>query len=254
MIREKRLAQNIKLREMASALSIGRTTLSRYETGKREWPSKVLSAALQYLGAADVAADEPHWSWRRHRDWWDSYEVACDSGQTWADFEPGYREFYRRLKPTRMPSLEFRRKVRMDSALEACAYVSLCEAGAECIYASLALMNFPFHHLTTETRAPLPINRRAALFWENWLLWPQVNLLVGSLKFRLDALAFNGHKWVAIEFDGPVHTATPDQARWEAKREGSLAIPTVRFHQAEILSGHFAQIFLKRILEIPGTK
>lgn len=246
MIRKTRTKRSIRIEIMAAALGTSAASLSRYERGSRPWPPGLYSRALAYLG---LEADQPqaYWTWAEHRKYWDSYHVETDPGTTWADLPEGYVEFYRMVRPGKTPPLDFRRRVRVDSQLEVCVYVCLCEAGAQCAYVSLLAMNFPFHPLIDENCKPMSLARRAAFVWEGWIVWPQVNLLVNGKKIRLDCLAFNGTRWVGFEWNGPLHGQNPEQKKWDEKRDLSLGFEVLRFQQAEILSGHLVSLIRQKL-------
>jgi len=247
MIRQNRIDQKISGVRMARHLGVSKSAYNRYETGEREWPPELYARALTYL---KLEGDLPQefWSWKKHRSYWDSYAVECDPGSTWADqCNDGYPDFFREFDPRVWPSMDFRRRVRTDSLLECCIYVSWCAAGAECAYISLIAMNFPFHPLVTETGKPMSLARRAAFVLDGWIFWPQVTLLVNGKKIRVDCLAFNGKRWIVLEFDGFLHGRNPDQKKWDEKRDLSLGIEVLRFTQAEILSGHIVDLIRQKL-------
>ena len=246
MIRETRNNRSIRIERMAEALRTSAASLSRYERGRRPWPPELYSRALAYLG---LEADQPqaYWSWAQHRKYWDSYHVETDPGTTWADQPEGYPEFYRVLNPTRTPPLDFRRRVRTDSLLEPCIYISWCEAGADCVYVSLAAMSFPYHPLVDENCKPMSMARRAAFVIDGWIIWPQVNVLVKGKKIRLDCLGYNGTRWAGFEWNGPLHGQNPEQKKWDEKRDLSLGFEIFRFSQAEILSGHIVDLIRQKL-------
>lgn len=232
---------------MAWYLGVSKSAYNRYENGQREWPAELYARALTYL---KLEGDRPQefWSWKKHRRYWDSYDVECDPGPCWAEqSDAGYPDFYRDFNIEVWPPLDFRRRVRTDSLLEPCVYVSWCAAGAECAYISLQAMSFPFHPLVTESGRPLSMARRAAFVIDGWIFWPQVTLLVKGKKVRVDCLGFNGKRWVVLEFDGFLHARNPEQKQWDEKRDLSLGFEVLRFTQAEILSGHIVDLIRQKL-------
>lgn len=249
MIKQARLDQQISGNRLARVLGVSKSAYNRYETGQREWPAELYARALIYL---KLEGDRPQefWSWKKHRSYWDSYEVECDPGPCWADQSgDGYADFYRDFNMDVLPSLDFRRRVRTDSLLEPCVYSSWCAAGAECAYISLLAMSFPFHPLVTENGKPLSMARRAAFVIDGWIFWPQVTILVKGKKVRVDCLGFNGRRWVVLEFDGFLHGRNAEQKQWDEKRDLSLGFEVLRFTQAEILSGHIVDLIRQRLLQ-----
>lgn len=232
--------------QMARDLGTSPAAFSRYETGQREWPADLYARALAYL---KLEGDLPNhcWEWRKHRAFWDSYAIETDPGPTWAEAADAYPDFYRGIDLSCLPSMDFRRRVRTDSLLEPCIYVSWCAAGAECAYVSLAAMSFPYHPLITENQKPMPMNRRAAFVIDGWIFWIQVNLLVQGKKIRVDCLGYDGTRWAVLEWLGPLHGTNPEQQKWDKKREQLLGMEVFGFTQAEILSGHIVDIIRRRL-------
>lgn len=248
MIRQRRIQLGMSQRTLAQKLNISPDRLSRYERGHRSWPSDLMPRLQEILGLKDLFRQDWFLSWRQHLAWsqWEPWRVDVDAGSTWADVQQGYFSFYRQLQPRCTPPLEFRRLIRMDTALEGCAYSALCEAGAEPILASPVALHFPHHPLLDASGQCLGVARRAALMLPSgWLLFPQITVLVAQVRIRLDCLAFNtrAKRWVGIEFDGPSHT----QSDWDARRDAQLSIPVVRFRSEEILGGQFPRIFEDRL-------
>ena len=94
---------------------------------------------------------------------------------------------------------------------------------------------------------PMSLARRAAFVLDGWIFWPQVTMLVNGKKIRVDCLAFNGRRWVVLEFDGFLHGRNPEQKKWDEKRDLSLGIEVLRFTQAEILSGHIVDLIRQKL-------
>ncbi|MCW5868148.1 MAG: hypothetical protein KIS61_12890 [Candidatus Eremiobacteraeota bacterium] len=87
------------------------------------------------------------------------------------------------------------------------------------------------------------------------MLWPQVRLRTSVGAFRVDALVLvkieTKVAWFILEVDGPHHQPERDRLRNEA-----IALPEVRFSQAEIESGRVVAKFLSeshRLLNEVGT-
>ncbi len=253
MIRDTRERRKIPMVRMARDLGTSAAALSRYETGQREWPAELYARALAYL---KLESDQPqeYWDWRKHRAFWDSYTVETDPGSTWAEAADAYADFYREMDRSKLPPVDFRRRVRIDSLLEPCIYASWCIAGAECVYVSLVAMSFPYHPLVTENLKPMPMDRRAAFYIDGWIFWAQVNLLVKGKKVRVDCLGFDGLRWVVLEWHGPLHSRNPEQQQWDKKREELLGMEVHSFTQAEILSGHIVDLIRQRLGPARGRK
>lgn len=239
--------------QMARDLGVSPAAFSRYETGQREWPAELYARALAYLKLESEQPQE-YWDWKKHRAYWDSFLVETDPGPTWAEAGEAYPEFYRGIDLACLPSMDFRRRVRTDSLLEPCVYVSWCAAGAECAYISLVAMSFPHHPLITENMRPMPMERRAAFCIDGWIFWIQVNLLVQGKKIRLDCLAYDGSRWAALEWQGPLHSRSLEQQKWDRKREELLGMEVHNFTQAEILSGHIVDLIRKKLGPARGRK
>ena len=246
MTKNRRHERNISQLELARHLGIPPGTLSRYESGRRKWPPDLYRRACQYL---DLPADKfsrHYWSWRRHRaEWnWPSSQVEVDPGQTWATLPSGYEDFYELRKFKNQPADDIKRLLRGDSSLELIPYAEFHHDGAETVFASITALNPPPLFLMKESGAPLGLARRAAIHYDGWLLFPQVNILVGNRRVRVDLLAFRKGIWVAIEVHGPVHALRSD---YDRRRDEKLKIPVERFSAAEILSGKFTDIFKERM-------
>ncbi|MBN9417315.1 MAG: helix-turn-helix domain-containing protein [Candidatus Eremiobacteraeota bacterium] len=253
MVKKTRTEKKISLSRMAKDLRSSKSALARYESGEREWPAELYRRVLVYLGL-ETEQPEEHWSWKKHRAYWDSYRVERDSGASWADYQDGYPDFYRNMDTSKRPSLSFRKQVRSDSMLENCLHMSFCAAGAECAYISLVALNFPYHPLVDEENRPMSMARRAAFVLDGWIWFPQVTLLVNGLRIRLDYLGCNGKDWAGIEADGNLHARNAKQKEWDEKRDRSLGFKILRFSQAEILSGHIINLIRQRLKELPGRK
>jgi transcriptional regulator with XRE-family HTH domain len=249
MVRQRRLNLGIRLKRLAAALEISPATLSRYERGERMWPPELYDKAAQALGLNSLLQAERYWTWKQHRRFWDSWAVETDPGQSWLDVENSTVELVPGEQFSNQPPSDFKRQTRADSRLEATTYSSLCAAGASYGYISLVAMSFPHHPLIAENRRPMSMARRAALVLDDWILWPQVNLLVNGRKVRLDLLAYNGHYWVGIELDSKLHEA---QRAYDLKRDQALGFPVCRFTQEEIFSRKFPALLLARLNGLAG--
>ena len=246
MTKARRLERNITQSELARYLGIAAGTLSRYESGKRRWPADLYRRACDYLGMVHDQFSKYYWSWKRHRaEWnWTSNVVEVDPGQTWATLPEGYEAFYEMRSFKNQPPDGIKRLLRGDSSLEVIPYAEFYHDGAETVFASITALNPPPLFLMKESGVPLGLARRAAIYHDGWLLFPQVNVLVGNRRIRIDLLAYRKGVWVAIEFCGPVHTKLSD---YDRRRDEKLKIPVERFYEAEILSGKFIACFRERM-------
>lgn len=248
MIRQRRIELGMSQRRLAQKLNIPASRLSRYESGSRSWPPELMPKLQEILGLCEPIPQDWFLSWKQQLAWslWQPWQVEVDAGPTWADVQQGYASFYRQLQPRRTPPLEFRRHVRVDTGLEGCAYSALCEGGARPTLASPVILHFPHHPLLNGNGKCMGVARRAALLLSGgWLLFPQITVLVGQVRIRLDGLAFSTlqKRWVGVEFDGPAH----QQSDWDARRDAQLDIPVARFRSEEILGGNFCKIFEDRL-------
>ena len=249
MVRQRRLSLGIRLKPLAAQLEISPAALSRYERGERLWPPELYDKAARALGLKSLQQPEQYWTWKQHRRLWDSWEVETDPGQTWANMDEETIELCQGEQLKNQPPEDFKRRTRADSRLEVSVYTKLCHAGACHAYISLVAMSFPHHPLISEKRKPMSMARRAAFILDDWVLWPQVNLLVNGRKRRIDLLAYNGQRWVALESDGGLHEL---QKAYDLKRDQELGFPVIRFTQAEIMSGNFANLLRARLNGLPG--
>lgn len=236
MIRERRKQLGITLTVMAKELGVSISGLSRYETGSRRWPGDLYARALAWLRLPPQPPPRETWSRARQLKFAgiNPWAVETDPGQTWANLTPGYPESYRKLNPKRSAPLEKRSSVRADSRLEGYVFCELLEAGAEMAPANPVVMNFPHHPLVDEHGRPMSSIPRMAFHLDDWILWPQINILTKS-KIRVDALAFNGRRWVILEWDGGGHK----NSEWDKLRDSWLTPPVLRFTDEEILGGNF---------------
>lgn len=248
MIRQRRISLGLGLQPLAAQLEISTAALSRYERGKRLWPPALYAKAQAALGLKSLARADLYWSWNQHREWWDSWEVETDPGQTWADLDRETVELFRQVPLANQPPLEFRSNMRADSKLEAGGYGRLCAGGAVPAYVSLVAMNFPHHPLINDKRKPMSLARRAALILDNWIIWPQVNLLINGRKVRVDLLAYNGKRWIALELDGRLHET---RTALDLRRDEALGFPVIRFQQTEVLNANFAALVRARLNGLP---
>lgn len=232
---------------LAAQLDINPQALCRYELGQRRWPAELLPRLQSILGVGHAFDETWFLSWHDHlmRGGWHQWEVQVDPGPTWATTARGYEEFYRLLRPTRTPPLEFCQTVRMDSALEGAGYTQLCEAGAKPVFVSPVALHFPYFPLLDGQHRPLGPARRAAFLLPNdWLLIPQVAIGLPKYPVRLDCLASGpGGAWAGVEFDGLKHK----QSAWDAKRDAQLKMDIWRFSQEEILSSAFVELVYERL-------
>ncbi|MBX3169966.1 MAG: helix-turn-helix transcriptional regulator [Candidatus Eremiobacteraeota bacterium] len=237
---------NISQQELAGWLEIPPATLSRYESGQRRWPPHLYQRACQLLGLPCSKFLDCYWDWEKHRaHWnWPSHLVEVDPGQTWASLSGGYSWFYRKRNFENQPPLEIKRLLRADTRLDVIPYAEFYNAGASTAFASITALNPPAHFLAKENGEPLGLARRAAIYFEDWLLWPQINFLLSHRRIRVDLLAHQKGVWVANEMDGPLHN---QQFDYDRRRDEQLKIPVVRFCEAEILSGQFIDIFRERM-------
>jgi len=244
-IAEKREAMGLTQKQLAEEFGVCPSAWSRYENGSRQWPAELRAKVLIRLKMAPPIAGVGAWTWAQHRQFarMDQWAVEVDPGATWADLTPGYFNFYRRLRPKRRVPEDFKRLVRADSRLEGCVYCWLSEAGAEFALISLVALGFPHHPLVDAQGKPMSMARRAAFFFEGWVIFPQVHLLVNGLVIRVDALAFNGICWKVLEFDGRAHQGRS----WDEIRDSRLIPPTIRFTDQEILQGDFPVLLRQRL-------
>ncbi|MBX3166983.1 MAG: hypothetical protein KF760_06215 [Candidatus Eremiobacteraeota bacterium] len=244
-IPEKRQAMGLTQKQLAEEFQVCPTAWSRYENGSRKWPVALLPKVLERLKMAPEVSRAGAWTWARHRQFarMDQWAVEVEAGPTWDKYSPGYYQFYRRLKPKRPIPLDFKRLVRMDSRLEGCVYCWLSESGAEFVLVSLAALGFPHHPLVDAQGKPMSMARRAAFFFEGWLIFPQVHMLVNGQIIRVDALAFNGLYWKVLEFDGGAHK----DRTWDQTRDSWLIPETIRFTDHEILQQDFPELLRQRL-------
>ncbi|MFN8609613.1 MAG: helix-turn-helix domain-containing protein [Vulcanimicrobiota bacterium] len=248
MIKQRRISLGIRQKTLAAHLQISAAALSRYERGERLWPPDLYNKAVAALGFKSLSLSDCYWTWKQHRRWWDSWEIETDPGQTWADLDKESQQLTRATILPNQPPLEFKRHMRADSRLEAGGYASLCAAGAAHAYISLVAMSFPHHPLITEKRSPMSMARRAALLLDDWILWPQINLLVHGRKVRVDLIAYNGRRWVAVELDGVLHQG---QRLADQKRDQALGFSVIRLTQEEVVSGDFVYLLRSRLNGLP---
>lgn len=253
MTKELRAKRHLSQRDLAHHLGIAPGTLSRYESGQRRWPPDLYRRACKYLGLGNDQFSQYYWSWKRHRaEWnWRSNEVEVDPGQTWATLPEGYEWFYQERKFKNQPPEEIKRLLRSDSALEMIPYAELYHDGAGTVFASITALNPPPLFLMKESGAPLGLARRAAIHYDGWLLFPQVNVLLGNRRIRVDMLAFRKGVWVVIEFHGSIHLQLSE---YDRRRHEKLKVPVEHFTEAEILSGHFTSIFRDRMARYRRTR
>lgn len=246
MIQERRNELDIPQQQLADWLGLPPGTLSRYESGQRKWPPEIFRRACELLGLSCSKFLEYYWDWEKHRaQWsWPSNVVEVDPGQTWATLSGGYEWFYEERKFKNQPPDEIKRLLRADTRLDVIPFAEFFHAGATVAFASITALNPPAHFLAKENGEPLGLARRAAIHFEDWLLFPQVNFLLGHRRIRVDLLAFQRGTWVADEMDGALHLLQSD---YDKRRDGQLKIPVVRFREAEILSGRFVDIFRERM-------
>ncbi len=246
MIKERRIELDISQQELAGWLEIPPATLSRYESGQRKWPAPLYEKACQILGLPCSKFLDCYWDWEKHRSQWNwpSNLVEVDPGQTWASLSGGYEWFYRKRDFDHQPPLEIKRLLRADTRLDVIPYAEFYHAGATTAFVSITALNPPAHFLSKENGEPLGLARRAAIHFEGWLLWPQVNFLLNHRRIRADLLAHKKGVWVAGEMDGPLHR---QQSQYDKRRDEQLKIPVVRFSEEEILSGRFIEIFRERM-------
>jgi len=246
MIRTRRLELNLPLKDFAQRLGIPAATLSRYERGKLRWPVTLYDQARQFLDLPESQPSDFYWSWRRHRaEWdWESCAVEVDPGQTWASLPEGYEDFYQLRKFKNQPGLEIKQLLRGDSSLELVPYAEFYHDGAKTVFASINALNPPYHPIIKESGEALGLARRAAIEYDGWLLWPQVNFLVANRRIRVDLLAYRKGIWVAVESNGPLHAKLSE---YDQRRDRRLKIPVERFSEAEIFSGRFTEIFRERM-------
>lgn len=244
-IAEKREAMGLSQKQLAAEFQVCPTAWSRYERGARRWPAALLPKVLERLKMAPEVSRAGAWTWARHRQFAqiDQWSVEVDPGPTWDKLSPGYYQFYRRLKAKRPVPVDFKRLVRIDSRLEGCVYCWLSEAGAEFVLVSLVALGFPHHPLVDAHGKPMSMARRAAFFYQGWLIFPQVHLLVNGQIIRVDALAFNGGCWKVLEFDGPAHKGR----KWDETRDSWLIPQTIRFTDEEILHQDFPALLRQRL-------
>ena len=234
VILQRRLNLGLPQRKLAEQLGISHQCLSRYERGLRRWPPELLTRACRLLGCEPEGLEVISWSqhrrWSGHHRW----QLDIEPGPNWADTPAGYDEFYRQLGPFALPSLTFRRAIRLDSSLEACVYSQLLQAGSFPVAARPGALHFPHHHLVGSSGGALGLSLRAAfLLPTRWLLWPQITFQLPSRQIRVDALAAYPPRWVALEFDGTVH---PNRA-W---RDSQLNLPVLHYTPRDIFATGFA--------------
>lgn len=249
MFRERRKQLGLSLKSLAAQLKISPPSLSRYENGFRRWPKPLLKRLQSIMGLG--GGFEASWflSWRQHcriarlKPW----QVNVEPGPTWADLPLAYEDFYRGLQPKKMPSVEFRRLIRVDSALEACAYALFFEAGARPVVGSPVALDFRAYPLLDSRGRGLGMARKAGILLPNgWILWPQITLQVGRWRRRPDCLAVGpGGIWVLIELDGPSH----GEDSYHQLRDQQLTLRCLRYSAADIFGANFAALVMKNLDE-----
>ena len=242
--REARLNRGLSQAHMAALLEIDPRRLADYESGRRQWPGQLLQKASKILSQADPLGPDLFLSLeaqirmsgqKRHA-------LTPESSQTWAEIQPGYDNFYRRLGPSPQPSTSFRRHLRADSRQEPLAWSQLLAHGAQAALANPNLLGCrPYPPVDSEGHS-LGLQPRAALWKrEHYIVFPQLSIIANERLMRPDGmlLTLRPRKriWVRLELDSGAHQ-NPD---WDLKRDRQLIIPTLRFASDVVLGLRFAQ-------------
>jgi hypothetical protein len=239
-IRQHRLLRRVSLRKMAQDCDLDFRSLSAYELGKRQWPLQALATVCDYLGLPRPVDAVYCFSWTEHlrSQQWHRWSLEPETASTWAQQRHTYSASYKELSPKRTPPLHFLEAVRCDSGLEALAWSQLCEAGARPAAASPVALGFAPYALVDPRGFGLGLKQRPCLWHEDeYLLFPQVTLLVQGRLYRPDALLldFRSGCWHLIEIDGGGHNS-----EYDLQRDLVLHLRVFRFTSGGITGLRFA--------------
>ncbi|MBX3166702.1 MAG: hypothetical protein KF760_04790, partial [Candidatus Eremiobacteraeota bacterium] len=175
------------------------------------------------------------------------YELESHNQERW---HFAFRAWGRRLSNLRIDPRKaawIRQLVRVDSAIEALAWLLLLAAGAKVFLGNPHLWGFRLHPLVDSLGACLGERVLPGLYLERengriWI-WPQVHLRPKEFAFRPDALVLivsgNSCRWCILEIDGYGHNSAKDLFRQE-----QLKMHEFRFSKKEIEDGAFLEKLL----------
>ena len=231
-IRDKRIKLNLSQAEVARRCGMSRQRLCMIEGGKA-LPTRsqaVLLAGTLGLGSVpcieDLPSDKKMASSGRLR----PYTFEPVNQERWDSAVKFWGHRFRRLPPGRLAWM--RNMLRVDSAIEALAWILLCLAGAIPFVGNPHQWGFRGHPLVDGLGQCLGERVLPGLYYEKegvaFWLWPQINLRPKEVAFRVDALMLfvegGRYRWLVVEIDGDGHVSKKDQFRQEQLKMGEVRI------------------------------
>ena len=220
---------NLAQAEVARRCGMSRQRLCLIEGGRALPTQKqaVLLAGALGLGAVpcveDIRSDKKVGRLR-------PYTFDPVNQERWNSAGKFWERLFRKLPAGRLAWM--RNMLRVDSAIEALAWILLALAGATPFVGNPHQWGFRLHPLVDglglclgERVLPgLHYEKDGVAFW----LWPQVNLRPKDVTFRVDALMLfiEGDKcrWLIVEIDGDGHVSINDLFRQEQLKMGEVRI------------------------------
>lgn len=240
-------AKGLKQAELARRTGVPRQRISKIETGT-VLPTRAQSEALsQELGvdgmpcSDDVLSDKQMGTVSKRR----PFELETHNQERW---NVAFRIWNKKISALdRRQVTWLRQLIRVDSAIEALAWLLLLAAGFKPFLGNPHQFGFRLHPLVDTLGACLGERMLPGLYLQNkglsiWI-WPQVHLRPKESAFRPDALVCIASgatcRWCLLEIDGNGHNSAKDRFR-----EEQLGMNEFRFTQAQIENGSFLEILL----------
>lgn len=244
-----RTQRNLSQAELARRTNIGQPRLSRIEKGLvLPTPEQSLALAKE-LGvdgfpcSADLIEEKKLAGLGR------PFELESYNQERWRIALKTWAFRIQRLPINPRLLALMRQFFRVDSALEALAWLLLAAAGARFFLGNPYRWGYRGHTITDSQGQCLGERHLPGLYYQDqqnelWI-WPQLNLRPQEINHRPDGLVLYNSRWLRLEMDGDGHDPAKD-----AFRDKQLNMPTIRLTEKEIKTApNLLELILKRASE-----
>lgn len=237
--------KNLSLAELARRTKICPTRLSRIENGVFLPTPEQSRALARELGLSGIPSSQDLVPEHALRGLARPYQLETYSQERWQLALKLWRNRIHHLAVDPRTLALMCQLIRVDSALEALAWILLAAAGARFFLGNPHRWGYRHHRLTDSLGHCLGERNLPGLQYQAQLwIWPQVIHRPSEISLRPDALVLHASNWLRMEINGDGHNQARDNYRME-----QLKLPTISLTEKEIQNGKLVELILRRASE-----